>query len=260
MPDMTIQGYRVHYRESGQGRAIVFIHGLAGASSFWSNILERLPDGLRGIAPDLLGFGDSDKPRISYTIPGHAERIREMMTQLNISTFDLVGHSMGGMVAILLTFLCSGNVGKLVLVNTPIHGGRALHGRGRIGATALGIAGVKIGLQIPWVLWLLRRMRRYYFVLDPRFTGDASKATYHSLKSHAEALRGTDLSGRLKHISIPTLIIGTDEDGIVRPDQFTLAAQEIPGARDLWIRDAGHCPTLEKREESREALFRFLQE
>jgi len=251
-------GYRIHYREAGSGKALLFIHGFAGASAFWTNILQALPQGFRGIAPDLLGFGDSDKPRTGYSIAGHAEIILELTRALEIPEFDLIGHSMGGLIALTVALQSPQKVGKLVLVNTPVHGARGLHGRGRMGATLLGLGLVRLGLQIPFVLWALRKWPRYYFVLDPRFTDEARKAPFYSLRGHAEAMRVTDLSPRLKEVSLPTLVIGTDQDGIVRASEFALAAQQIPGAGQVCIRDAGHCPTLEKPRESREALFGFL--
>lgn len=258
MSETTIQGYRIHFREAGSGKALLFIHGLAGASGFWADMLQSLPQGFRGVAPDLLGFGDSDKPRMEYSIAGHAGMMFELAEVLALPPCDLIGHSMGGMIALTVALLHPEKVGKLVLVNAPVRGGRALHGRGRIGATSFGLRCVRVGLQIPFVLWALRRLPRYYFVLDPRFTEEARKAPFYSLKSHVKALRRTDLSSRLKEISVPTLVVGTDQDGIVRASEFSLAAGAIPGARQIQIRDAGHCPTLEKPGESREAIFGFL--
>jgi pimeloyl-ACP methyl ester carboxylesterase len=255
----TVQGYRIFYREQGRGKAVFFIHGLAGASGFWTNILSTLPRGFRGLAPDLLGFGDSEKPRIEYSIPAHAEMILELADLLELQEFDLIGHSMGGMIATIIALRSPERIGKLILVNVPINGVRALHGRGRLGVTSLGILLVRIGLHVPWILWVLRKVSRYYFVLDPKFTDDAKKAPFHSLRGHGRALCRTDLSQRLKDLSVPTMVIGTDRDGIVRPSEFSLAAQEIIGAKGVWIHDAGHCPTLEKPGESQKAIFEFLQ-
>jgi 2-hydroxymuconate-semialdehyde hydrolase len=255
----TVQGYRMFYREQGEGKAVFLIHGLAGASGFWKNILKSLPRGFRGIAPDLLGFGDSEKPHIEYSIPAHAEMILELGDLLELQEFDLIGHSMGGMIAIMIALRCPERIGKLVLINVPINGERALHGRGRLGVTSLGILFVRIGLHVPWILWALRKVPRYYFVLDPKFTDEAKKAPFHSLRGHGRALCRTDLSQRLKDLHVPTMVIGTGRDGIVRPSEFSLAAQEITGAKQVWFQDTGHCPTLEKPGESRKAIFEFLQ-
>ncbi|OIP64157.1 MAG: hypothetical protein AUK29_05250 [Nitrospirae bacterium CG2_30_53_67] len=259
MPEITIQGHRIHYREQGSGRAVVLIHGLAGASGFWRETFLSLSGYGRAIAPDLLGFGDSDKPVIAYSLEGHAEMILGISDALGVREFDLIGHSMGGMIALIAALRSPDRIGKLILINTPVSGRRALHGRGRIGATPLGIALVKIALSIPWILRALRRIKRYYFVLDPLFTEDAGKAPYSVLKSHAEAVLGTDLTPRLQEVSVPVLIMGTQEDGIVRPSEFSLTASKILGARQVWIKDAGHCPTLERPVESHEAMIRFLK-
>ncbi len=254
----TVQGYQMFCREKGRGKAVFLIHGLSGASGFWTNTLDALPSGFRGIAPDLLGFGDSEKPRIKYSISAHAEMILTLSDILDLQEFDLIGHSMGGMIAMTVALRFPERIGKLVLINVPINGVRALHGRGRIGVTYLGILLVRIGLQVPWILQALRKVSRYYFVLDPQFTDDAKKAPFHSLRSHARALCRTDLSQSLKEVDVPTMVIGTDRDGIVRPSEFSLAAREIVGAKQVWIRGVGHCPTLEKPEESHKAIFEFL--
>ncbi len=260
MPVLTLpSGHQMNYQDKGRGGAVLFLHGLAGASNFWRGTMEALSSAHRCIAPDLLGFGDSDKPRGPYDIPGHARTVARLMENLALDSVHLVGHSMGGLVAIDYVLRFPRRVQRLVLINVPVSGGRALHGRGRIGATWVGLVAVKVGLQIPPVLWALRKMPRYYFVLDPRYTEDAKKAPLHSLKGNSDALRRTDLSSRLREITASTLVIGTDHDGIVRASDFALAAREIPGARYVGIADAGHCPTLERPEQTHAAMLSFLK-
>ncbi len=259
MPLLTLpSGHDVHYQDQGHGDVVLLLHGLAGASNFWRGTLEALSPKHRCIAPDLLGFGDSDKPRGCYTIAEHAEMVVRLMEDLDLGRVHLIAHSMGGMVAIDYVLRFPERVKGLVLINVPVSGGRSLHGRGRIGATGLGLLAVKVGLQIPPVLWALRQLPRYYFVLDPRYTEDAKKAPLHSLKGNADALRCTDLSARLREIAVPTLVIGTGHDGIVRASDFALAAREIPGARHVGITDAGHCPTLERPKQTHAAILTFL--
>lgn len=259
MPQVVIQGHRIDYREAGEGRAVLLLHGLAGSSRFWEDTLKALPEGFRGIAPDLLGFGDSEKPKEEVGISRHVAMLEMLAQSLGLTRWDLVGHSMGGMVALAWALKAPKTVRKMILVNTPISGGRALHGRGWIGATLPGLIAVKFGLQLPPVLWILRRLLRYYYVLDPRFTKDAKKAPLYSLRESARALRECDFSARLSEIKIPTLVIGTREDGIVRPSEFERAAREIPGAEAVWIEGAGHCPTLERPEKTHGAMMDFLQ-
>ncbi len=259
MPQVEIQGHRIYYREQGAGDAVLFLHGLAGASGFWEDTLKVLPGGFRGIAPDLLGFGESGKPKKGYSCLGHLAMMQGLIDTLGLKQIFLVGHSMGGMVALAWALKSPERVRKMILVNVPISGGRALHGRGKIGATLPGLLAVKLGLQLPPVLWMLRHLLRYYYVLDPRFTKDAKKAPLYSLWGNARALKGCDLSARLSEIKVPTLIIGTREDGIVRPSEFEKTAREISGAEAVWIAGAGHCPTLERSEETHGAMMDFLQ-
>lgn len=258
MPFLTIEGHRIFYREAGRGRPLFLLHGIAGASGFWVDSLDVLGTQFRCLAPDLLGFGDSDKPRIDYSIEGHRRILGAIGRALKIDTFDLIGHSMGGTIALAFVLSCPEQVGRLVLINTPVSGKRGLHGRGRLGATNLGLGAVKIGLGIPWILWVLRQWPRYNFVLDPRFTADARKAPLYSLRSHVKALCETDLSERLDDVSVPVLVMGTDEDGIVRPDEFSLTGGKIREAKVVWVRGAGHCPTLEKPTQSHGAILEYL--
>jgi pimeloyl-ACP methyl ester carboxylesterase len=259
VPFVNIQGYRIHYRERGQGRSVVLVHGLAGTSAFWEDTLQALQDGFRGIAPDLLGFGDSEKPRGRYDIVRHVEILVALIDRLSLDCVDLIGHSMGGTVALSYALRRPDNVRKMVLINTPVSGERALHGRGRLGATFPGLLAVKLGLELSPILWVFRRLSRYYYLLDPRFTGEARKSPLHALRGNATALKGTDLSSRLKEVKVPTLIMGTREDPIVRPSEFTRAAREIPGAAAVWIDRAGHCPTLERPEAAHWAIRDFLE-
>ncbi len=258
MPFFTIQGRRIFCRTQGEGRTVCFLHGLAAASSFWIDTFDTFGAGFRIVAPDLLGFGDSDKPRIRYTLSGHVSMIRELTEKLGIVEMDLVGHSMGGMIALEYALRFPEQLNKLVLMNAPISGRGALHGKGWFGATLAGLVAVRIGLRISPILWALRKIGRYYYVLDPRFTEDAKKPSLFCLRGHVAAIRETDLTSKLPEISVPTLVIGTRRDGIIRPEEFSRAARGVPGAETVWIPDAGHCPTLEKPLETHEVLLQFL--
>jgi len=258
MPHIKIQGRRVHYRDEGEGEVVFLLHGLAGSSRFWEETLKALPEGFRGIAPDLPGFGESESPE-RYGSSDHLVVMRGLIDALGIGEFSLVGHSMGGVVALLWALTAPEGIRRMILINVPVSGGEALQGRGRIGATLPGLAVMKIGLHLAPLLWVLRRFLRYYYVLDPRFTADAVKASLYALWKNAGALKECDLSSRLSGVRVPTLVIGTKEDGIVRPAEFEKTARAIPGAEAAWIAGAGHCPTLERSEETHRVMMKFLE-
>lgn len=95
---VTIDGYKIHYVEEGQGEPILFIHGNPTSSYLWRNILPKVSDatGKRGIALDLLGFGKSDKPDIEYTLKLHNHIIEKFIEELGLDNLTLVLHDWGG--------------------------------------------------------------------------------------------------------------------------------------------------------------------
>src|SRR4051812_12787647 len=124
---VKIHGHDVAYRTSGSGDSvIVFVHGIAGSSSTWTPVMERL-DGAQHtmIAPDLLGHGESAKPRGDYSLGAYASGIRDLLVMLGHERATLVGHSLGGGIAMQfayqfpemcerLVLTCSGGLGKEV--------------------------------------------------------------------------------------------------------------------------------------------------
>jgi pimeloyl-ACP methyl ester carboxylesterase len=90
--------YPAAYFERGQGQVLVFLHGFLGEAANWSAVIDHLPD-FRCIAIDLLGFGDSAKPDLQYTIWHQVEFLQQVLAALGTERFYLVGHSYGGWTA-----------------------------------------------------------------------------------------------------------------------------------------------------------------
>src|SRR5215218_4837228 len=95
----TIHGYRRAYRIAGSGPAILLIHGIGDNSTTWSSVQSTLAQRFTVIAPDLLGHGKSDKPRGDYSVAAYANGMRDLLGVLDIERVTLVGHSLGGGVA-----------------------------------------------------------------------------------------------------------------------------------------------------------------
>ena len=95
---ITIDGYKIHYVEKGEGEPILFIHGNPTSSYLWRNILPTVANvtGKRGIALDLLGFGKSDKPDIEYTLKLHNHIVEKFIEELGLDSLTLVLHDWGG--------------------------------------------------------------------------------------------------------------------------------------------------------------------
>jgi pimeloyl-ACP methyl ester carboxylesterase len=114
----TINGHRCAFRIAGSGPAIVLIHGLGANSSAWNAVQARLAHRFTVIAPDLLGHGESDKPRNDSSIAAYANGLRDLVSVLNIDHATVVGHSLGGGIAMQFTYQFPEFVERLVLVGT----------------------------------------------------------------------------------------------------------------------------------------------
>ena len=102
--EIILHGHRVSYRRAGWGPVIVLIHGITGSSQTWEDVIEPLAEDYTVVAPDLLGHGESAKPRGDYSLGAHASGVRDLLAVLGIERATLVGHSLGGGVAMQLAY------------------------------------------------------------------------------------------------------------------------------------------------------------
>jgi pimeloyl-ACP methyl ester carboxylesterase len=116
---LELHGDKVAYRDEGDGEALLLIHGMAGSSDSWRSVLPQLSKKYRVIAPDLLGHGKSDKPRISdYSLGAFAVWLRDLLDELGVSHATVVGHSLGGGVAMQFVYQHPDYVKRLVLISS----------------------------------------------------------------------------------------------------------------------------------------------
>lgn len=114
----TIHGYRRAFRMAGRGPAVLLIHGIGDNSSAWSEVIDMLAPNHTVVAPDLLGHGLSDKPRADYSVAAYANAMRDLLSVLGIRRVTVVGHSLGGGVAMQFCYQFPEFVERLVLVST----------------------------------------------------------------------------------------------------------------------------------------------
>ncbi|WKW96682.1 alpha/beta hydrolase [Rhodococcus aetherivorans] len=112
----TIHGYRRAFRIAGEGPALLLLHGIGDNSSTWREVIPHLARRYTVIAPDLLGHGRSDKPRSDYSVAGYANGVRDLLSLLGIERVTVVGHSLGGGVAMQFAYQFPQLVDRLVLV------------------------------------------------------------------------------------------------------------------------------------------------
>lgn len=115
---VTVHGHRRAYVRMGSGPAVLLLHGLGCDHTTWGPVMESLARTHTVIAPDLLGHGESDKPRADYSVGGYANGMRDLLTMLGIDNVTVVGHSFGGGVAMQFAYQYPERTERLVLVGS----------------------------------------------------------------------------------------------------------------------------------------------
>jgi pimeloyl-ACP methyl ester carboxylesterase len=258
--DVSLHGHRVYFNIAGQGPAVVLIHGVAGRASQWDRVAELLAETHTVVAPDLLGHGDSAKPRGDYSLGAHASGIRDLLVGLGIERASVVGHSLGGGIAMQFAYQFPERCERLVLVSSGGLG-EEVHALLRA-ATLPGAELVLPLLAHPRVLdvvsvipralgWVglrtrpdLTEMARAYQSLS---NAEARSAFIHTLRAVIDPSgQRINASDRLYLASMtPTLIIWGRRDRIIPVEHAQPAHEGMPGSNLELFDDAGHFPHLD---------------
>lgn len=278
---------RVHHMHGGHGTPVVFVHGL-GSSGYmeWRRNLEQISLRHRVYAPDLPGYGRTDKPRVRYTIRYFARFVERYIDNMGLRSVALVGTSLGGRIALEVALEAPRLVRKLVLVNTlglgrpPIKMTQMAYGLVTI--PRVGEAVMRFTRDA--LSWAPRKMirrvaGRYAGVsvdleqtLDDRYLDDlremyaaegfhnAYLSTVRSLVNPRALFGGHhDVTRRLNELRIPVQLIWGAADPLF-PLAHAERAQSLIGHAALAVIDgAGHTPQSEQPEEFNRVLHRFLE-
>src|SRR6202020_1830365 len=115
---IELHGRRMIYRIAGSGRPVVLIHGMLTPSSHWRSVALNLASDYTVIAPDLIGHGDSAAPRGDYSLGAHAASIRDLIAAIGVDRASIVGHSLGGGVAMQFFYQFPQRVERLALISS----------------------------------------------------------------------------------------------------------------------------------------------
>ena len=115
---VTLHGHRVTYRTAGSGPVLLLLHGVTNSSQTWEPVAAELSRSFTLIAPDLLGHGDSATPRGDYSLGAHASGVRDLLTLLGHEQATVVGHSLGGGIAMVFAYQYPERTERLVLVSS----------------------------------------------------------------------------------------------------------------------------------------------
>jgi pimeloyl-ACP methyl ester carboxylesterase len=258
--------------DSGEGPAVLFIHGLLGSNRNWAHLVRKLSTGHRVLAPDLFGHGASSKPMGDYSLGAHAATLRDLLDVLGIDRVALVGHSLGGGIALQFCYLFPERVDRLVLVSSGGLG-RSVSPLLR-SATLPGAEWVLPLIASSWVRGRVEAVGQAFGRIGLRASSDVTEA-WHGFTSLGDAdsrrafLATTrsviDPGGQtvtaLDHlpmaVDLPTLIVWGTRDRMIPTWHATRAQQAIAGSRVELFEGAGHFPHLDEPERFAQVLDVF---
>jgi pimeloyl-ACP methyl ester carboxylesterase len=250
----------VTYRVAGSGPPIVLIHGMLNSSSHWRSVALNLAGDYTVIAPDLIGHGDSAAPRGDYSLGAHAASIRDLLAAVGIDRATVVGHSLGGGVAMQFFYQFPQRVERLVLVSS---GGLGHEVSPMLRfATLPGVAALlslTVRPRLADALWETGRrlgkrevragiyMQAVARALRPLENAEARAAFLQTLRAvidvHGQRVSATDRLYLLE--SMPTMIVWGERDNTIPLGHGRRAHEAIPHSRFRTLPDAAHFPHLE---------------
>src|SRR3954454_9443014 len=113
-----VHGHRRAFVRAGDGPPLLLLHGIGNSAQTWAGVIDRLAAEHAVLAPDLLGHGSSDKPRADYSVAGYANGMRDLLSVLDLEQVTVVGHSLGGGIALQFAYQFPERCERLVLVGS----------------------------------------------------------------------------------------------------------------------------------------------
>ena len=271
----TIHGHRRAFRIAGSGPALLLIHGVGDNSTTWSTVHAKLAQRFTVIAPDLLGHGESDKPRADYSLAAFANGMRDLLAVLDIDRVTLVGHSLGGGIAAQFAYQYPHMVERLVLVSSG--------GVTKDVTPALRLAALPMGAEA------LAALRLPGAVPAMKLAGRAAKTFLGSTKHGRDLSSGIDLLARLADPAalsafsrtvravvdgrgqfvtmldrsylmpgVPIQIIWGEDDMVIPVSHARMAHEAMPDSQLEIFENSGHMPFHDHPDRFVEIIERFI--
>lgn len=243
----------LYYEELGEGDPIIFVHGWMEDNSMWNSQIDYFSREHRVIAYDQRGHGRSDKPQKGYSMQTLSDDLYFFAQSLNIERFTLVGHSMGGMTAMVFTLDHPEKVSKLVLIGTD----------------------AKSAFSLRIMLWVMMHVLPYntfaegsdikYYRPTEQMKREAAERALRTPRHAAyecfkEFCTKYDIRDRVSNIKIPTLIIAGNKDNLTPVKLNRYLNKQIEGSKMVIIPDSKHMPMIEKADRVNEIMDEFINE
>jgi pimeloyl-ACP methyl ester carboxylesterase len=271
----VVHGYRRAFVRAGSGPPLLLLHGIGNSAQTWAGVLDRLAESHTVIAPDLLGHGASDKPRADYSIAGYANGMRDLLSILDVEKATVVGHSLGGGIAMQFAYQFPERIERLVLVGSGGLGPEispslrlaSLPGAEAVLTLLSAASGVvRLGLA---TVERSGRLLGWKPVSDLAEAGEAMLALrdVEARRAFLQTLRGVaDKRGQLITAvdrlylanAVPMLVIWGSRDPIVPAAHAETVRRLVPTARVEVFEGAGHWPHLDDPARFCSVLLDFL--
>ncbi|MGH7434336.1 MAG: alpha/beta fold hydrolase [Polyangiaceae bacterium] len=260
--EISLHGHTFRYRMAGAGPTLVLLHGVTCSSETWEQIIAPLAKHFTVIAPDLLGHGQSAKPTATEYSPGaYAAFVRDLLVGLDRTRVTLVGHSLGGGVAMQFSYLFPEMIERMVLVSAGGLG-RELHGILRMAALPGAdfvlpvVASARLRGLVDRGLGLLGKVglragtdaREMWRGFGTFVDAGARRAFFHTMRTVIDAggQRAVAIDRLYLASHMPTLIVWGEKDSILPVAHARAAHEQIAGSRLEVFAGAGHFPHLDE--------------
>jgi pimeloyl-ACP methyl ester carboxylesterase len=253
---ITVDDLDVNYYTAGHGEPLVVIHGGGGDARTWSHNIEALAENYTVYAPDLPGYGASQPLIGDYYIPELTGFVNNFSRNLGLNRFNLVGHSLGGGIALNYALEFPQRVKKLVLVSSLCLGSEIAFWVRLLSVPALlrsvGAMTMAVLKSIKWILDTLVQGVEFIMPLSPAsVTIGGSITTLHQ--------QTLVLANRLSEIIMPTLLVWGGRDPIVPVQHAYAAAEVIPDCRLKVFENRGHNVHRDELSQFSSVLTDFLR-
>ena len=277
---ITLDGHQLIYTTAGDPAAplLLMLHGWMSYRGVWRQTIAALQDRYYCVAVDLLGCGDSDKPdEADYSLPAQGKRVLQLADALARGQFALIGHSMGGQIALCIASMLAPHRVERVISVSGVVAARLCPSVENVNYKFIALSRV-----FPQLFAVLRWLAQYRQVVcsplsgfktwfyrtdavpfedwaldrDMAFQPQAARAAYRA----GQAIHALDLTSQLGRITAPTLAIFGRQDAVVPVSDGQLVAQRVPHGRLTLINECGHFPMYEKTQQYLAVVQTFLSD
>jgi pimeloyl-ACP methyl ester carboxylesterase len=245
----------VHYELVGKrGQPIIFLHSWLGSWRYWLPTMDHISERNRAYAIDFWGFGESDRRDSEFTVAEYVEMLIGFMDNMGLQRVNLAGHGLGGMVAIRAAAQQPQRFGKLITVNTPIHGAHAISVRPGALLSRL------FGRTNPTNIWtrLVRQIDINDHQIKDEIIEDTDSLTEPLIERVVASILNSDLRADLARLELPMLAVYCSNDSIVAHDQAGLLRDEHSSLQVIKMARSNHFPFLDQPNIFNRLLLDFL--